>query len=69
MMNQTIFLGGSIYDSVAEIVVFQMLFLEFQKLLDLIHLYLNCTGGEVPATMTIYDMMQTIKASISTICV
>ena len=67
MMNHTIFLGGPIDDFVANIVVSQLLFFKFQKPLDLIHLYLNLTDGEIPTAMPIYDTIQTIRASISTI--
>ena len=68
MMNQTIFLGGPIDNFVADIVVSQLLFLEFQKPLYPIHLYLIPVNGEIPTTIAIYDTMQTIRALLSTIC-
>ena len=64
-----IFLGGPIDDSVANVVVAQMLFLESEDPDKDIHLYINSPGGVVTAGLAIYDTMQYIKPDVSTICV
>lgn len=69
LKDRIIFLGGGIDDSVANLVVAQLLFLEAEDPDKDIHLYINSPGGVVTAGMAIYDTMQYIKAPVSTICV
>ena len=64
-----IFLGGPIDDSVANVVVAQLLFLESEDPDKDIHLYINSPGGVVTAGLAIYDTMQYIKPDVSTICI
>lgn len=68
LKDRIIFLGGPIDDSVANIVVAQMLFLEADDPDKDINLYINSPGGAVSAGMAIYDTMQYIKCEVSTIC-
>ena len=69
LKERIIFLGGPIDDSVANVVVAQMLFLESEDPDKDIHLYINSPGGVVTAGLAIYDTMQYIKPDVSTICV
>ena len=69
LKERIIFLGGPIDDSVANVVVAQMLFLESEDPDKEIHLYINSPGGVVTAGLAIYDTMQYIKPDVSTICV
>ena len=69
LKERIIFLGGPIDDSVANVVVAQMLFLESEDPDKDIHLYINSPGGVVTAGLSIYDTMQYIKPDVSTICV
>ena len=68
LKDRIIFIGGTIDDTIANLVIAQMLFLEAEDPDKDIHLYLNSPGGIVTAGMAIYDTMQYIKADVSTIC-
>lgn len=69
LKDRIVFLGGPIDDHVANIVIAQLLFLEAESPDKDIHLYINSPGGVVTAGLAIYDTMQYIKPSVSTICV
>jgi len=69
LKERIIFLGGSIDDHVANLVIAQLLFLEAEDPDKDIHLYINSPGGVVTAGMAIFDTMRYIKAPVSTICV
>lgn len=69
LKDRIIFLSGPIDDTVANLVVAQLLFLEAEDPDKDIHLYINSPGGVVTAGMAIYDTMQYIKPDVSTICV
>ena len=69
LKERIIFLGGPIDDSVANVVVAQLLFLESEDPDKDIHLHINSPGGVVTAGLAIYDTMQYIKPDVSTICI
>lgn len=69
LKERIIFLGGSIDDHVANLVIAQLLFLEAEDPDKDIHIYINSPGGVVTAGMAIFDTMRYIKAPVSTICV
>lgn len=69
LKDRIIFLGTQIDDTVANAVIAQMLFLESDDPDQDIHLYINSPGGVVTAGLAIYDTMQFIKPSVSTICI
>ncbi len=69
LRERIIFLGGPINDQVANIVIAQLLFLESQDSKKDIKIYINSPGGSVTAGMAIYDTMQYVKPSVSTICI
>jgi ATP-dependent Clp protease protease subunit len=75
--NRIIFFGsagGNIYDPVindltANIVIQQLLYLQYRNRNQGIHFYINSPGGSVHATLAIYDTMQFLECPISTYCV
>ena len=67
--ERIIFLGGSINDEVANVVIAQLLFLEKSDKTKDITIYVNSPGGSVSATLAMYDAMQLIKCDVSTVCV
>lgn len=69
LKDRIIFLGTPINDTVANIVVAQLLFLQAEDPDKDIHLYINSPGGSITAGMAIYDTMNFIKPDVSTICV
>jgi len=69
LKDRIVFLGGPINDVVANSIIAQFLFLASQDPVKDIQFYLNTPGGSVTAGMAIYDTMQYVKPSISTVCV
>lgn len=69
LKDRVVFLGSEIDDSVANLVIAQMLFLESEDPEKDIHLYINSPGGSITAGMAIYDTMQYIRPAVSTICI
>ena len=68
LKERIIFLVGPINDSIANVVVAQLLFLESENPDKDIHLYINSPGGSVSAGMAMYDTMEFIKPDVSTLC-
>ena len=69
LKDRIIFLGETIDEHIASLVVAQLLFLEAEDPDKDINIYINSPGGSVTAGMAIYDTMQYIKPEVSTICV
>ncbi len=68
LKERIIFLHEAIDDTVANLVISQLLFLEAEDSERDAYLYINSPGGVVTAGMAIYDTMQFIKTKVSTIC-
>jgi ATP-dependent Clp protease protease subunit len=68
LKERIVFLGTPIDDTVANLVMAQLLHLESEDPDKDIHLYINSPGGEITALFAIYDTMQYIKPDVSTIC-
>jgi len=68
LKDRIIFIGTPIDDTVANLVIAQMLFLEAEDPDRDIHLYIHSPGGVVSAGLAIYDTMQFIKPDVVTIC-
>jgi len=68
MMDRIIFMGTAIDDQVANIIQAQLLFLESADAKKDIQIYINSPGGSVYAGLGIYDTMQLVNPSVSTIC-
>jgi ATP-dependent Clp protease protease subunit len=69
LKDRIIFLGGPINDMVANAVIAQLLFLEYEDPKKEIKMYVNSPGGVVTAGLAIYDAMLYVKPDVSTICV
>lgn len=69
LRDRVIFLSGPIDDTVASLVVAQLLFLESENPDKDISIYINSPGGVVTSGLAIYDTMQFIKPDVSTMCV
>jgi ATP-dependent Clp protease protease subunit len=68
LKDRIIFIGTPIDDTIANLVIAQMLFLEAEDPDRDIHLYIHSPGGIVSAGLAIYDTMQFIKPAVVTIC-
>lgn len=68
LKERIIFLGTPIDDTIASLVIAQLLFLEAEDPEKDIMIYVNSPGGVVTAGLAIYDTMQYIKPDVSTIC-
>ncbi len=66
--DRIIFLGQQVDDTIANLIVAQLLHLESQDPDKDISIYINSPGGSITAGMAIYDTMQFIKPSVQTIC-
>ncbi len=69
LKERIIFLAGPIDDSVANLVIAQLLFLSSEDPKRDIQLYINSPGGAVTGGLAIYDTMQHVKPDVSTVCV
>lgn len=69
LKERIIFLTGSIYDTISDIIIAQMLFLESENPEKDIHFYINSPGGVITAGISIYDTMNFIQPDVSTICI
>jgi len=69
LKERIILLGTPIDDQIANLVVAQLLFLEHDDPERDIHLYINSPGGSIYAGLAIYDTMNAIRPSVSTVCV
>jgi ATP-dependent Clp protease protease subunit len=68
LKDRIVFIGSPIDDTVSNLVIAQLLFLEAEDPDRDINLYINSPGGVVSAGLAIYDTMQFIKPDVATIC-
>jgi len=69
LKERIVFIGTPIDDTVASLVIAQLLFLESEDPEKDINLYINCPGGSVSSGLAIYDTMQYIRPDVATICI
>lgn len=69
LKDRIIFLGSAIDDNIANLIIAQLLFLQFDDAKADIHLYVNSPGGSVTAGLAIYDTMQWVSCDVCTYCV
>jgi len=69
LKERIVFLVGPINDNVATLITAQLLFLESENPKKEIFFYINSPGGLVNAGFGVYDTMQYIKSSVSTLCI
>lgn len=67
--NRIVFLQGEIYAGNANELVMKLLYLQKENKKKDIHFYMNSPGGDVIATLAIYDVMQIISCPVATYCV
>jgi len=69
LKDRILFIGTPIDDTVANLVIAQMLFLQMEDVKKDINIYINSPGGSVTAGLAIYDTMQFVKCDVATYCV
>ena len=69
LKERIIFIGGPIDDTMANLVVAQLIYLESEDPDKDISVYINSPGGVIYSGLAIYDAMQYVKPEVSTICV
>jgi ATP-dependent Clp protease protease subunit len=69
LKERIIFITGAVEDGMASLVVAQLLFLEAENPKKEIAMYINSPGGVVTSGLAIYDTMQFVRPSISTLCI
>jgi ATP-dependent Clp protease, protease subunit len=69
LKERIIFLGSDIEDSVADVIMAQLIFLEYDDPEKDITIYVNSPGGLVSSGLAIYDTMQFIKPDVATVCI
>ena len=69
LKERIVFIGTPIDDTIASLVIAQLLFLESEDPDKDINLYINSPGGSVSSGLAIYDTMQYIRPDVSTICI
>lgn len=68
LKDRIIFIGSTIDDHVANIVIAQLLFLEAEDAKKDIKIFINSPGGVIYSTLAIYDTIQFVKPDVQTIC-
>src|SRR5262249_29230685 len=69
LKDRIVFLQGVVDDHSANVIVAQLLYLQFEDPKADIHLYINSPGGSVTAGMAIYDTMQYVTCDVPTYCI
>lgn len=69
LKERIIFLGGAIDDTIANLIIAQLLFLESEDSKSDIMIYVNSPGGSVSAGLAVFDTMTYVKPDVSTICI
>ncbi|HUU82170.1 MAG TPA: ATP-dependent Clp protease proteolytic subunit [Phycisphaerae bacterium] len=69
LKDRIVFLGGSIDDELANVVIAQMLFLSNEAPKADISFYVNSPGGSVTSGLAIYDTMQYVRCDVATYCI
>ena len=69
LRDRIIFLGTDVDDQIANAIVAQLIFLEYDNPEQDIKLYINSPGGSVYAGLSIYDTMQMIRCDVATYCI
>ncbi|MBR4170438.1 MAG: ATP-dependent Clp endopeptidase proteolytic subunit ClpP [Kiritimatiellae bacterium] len=69
LQDRIVFIGSEINDSVSNLIIAQLLFLQAQDATKEISVYINSPGGSVTAGLAIYDTMQFVTCDVATYCV
>jgi len=69
LKDRVVFLGGTLDDQSANLIIAQMLFLSNEDTKTDIHFYINSPGGSITAGLAVYDTMQFLRCDVATYCV
>lgn len=69
LKDRIIFIGTPVDDTVANLIIAQLLFLQMEDMNKEINVYINTPGGSVTSGLAIYDTMQFVKCDVATYCV
>jgi ATP-dependent Clp protease, protease subunit len=69
LRDRIVFVNGQVEDTMASLIVAQLLFLESENPKKDIFMYINSPGGVITSGMAIYDTMQYIRPKVATVCV
>ncbi len=69
LKDRIVFVGTPIDDTIANLIIAQILFLQMEESEKDINIYINSPGGSVTAGLAIYDTIQFVKCDVSTYCV
>ena len=69
LVDRIVFLGTPVDDTVSNVIIAQLLFLQMTYPKKDIHLYINSPGGSVTAGLAIYDTMQFLTCDVNTYCI
>jgi ATP-dependent Clp protease protease subunit len=69
LKERIVFIGSEIDDTMANLVVAQLLFLQSEDASKDVNVYINSPGGSVTAGLAIYDTMQFLKCDVATYCI
>ena len=69
LKDRIVFVGTPIDDTIANLIIAQLLFLQMEDPAKDINIYIHSPGGSVTAGLAIYDTMQFVKCDVSTYCV
>jgi len=69
LKDRVIFIGTAIDDTVANLLVAQLLFLQMEDPEKDVHVYINSPGGSITSGLAIYDTMQFLKPDVNTYCI
>jgi ATP-dependent Clp protease protease subunit len=69
LVDRIIFLGTPVDDTVSNIIIAQLLFLQMSDPKKDVDLYINCPGGSVTAGLAIYDTIQFLTCDVKTYCI
>ncbi|OGW84777.1 MAG: ATP-dependent Clp endopeptidase, proteolytic subunit ClpP [Omnitrophica bacterium RIFCSPHIGHO2_02_FULL_46_11] len=69
LKDRIVFIGTPIDDTICNLIIAQILFLQMEDAAKDINVYINSPGGSVTAGLAIYDTMQFVKCDVSTYCV
>jgi len=69
LKDRIVFLGASIDDAIANLLIAQLLFLSNEDSKKDIHFYINSPGGSITAGLAVYDTMQFLRCEVATYCI
>lgn len=69
LKDRIIFIGSAIEDTLSNLVIAQILFLQNENKNQDINIYINSPGGSITAGLAIYDTMQFVQCDVATYCI